>query len=154
MVRRGPGSVSDGSHWMISSEHLGAASQRRRAEREVGMCSRGFPLFGVERLPGPLYDFWSPMNRGLPDYELTFVTVICVLMMFFFPAMAGPYSAVHGPATALRAARAAAQLVTAFALLVSLSGFRSASARYRLAQCFASLRTPRDLFAMSGILRC
>ena len=38
------------------------------------------------------------------------LTVLCVLMIFFFPVMQGPYSAVHGPATALQAARAAARL--------------------------------------------
>lgn len=115
---------------------------------------KGFPLFGVERLPGPLYDFWSPMKWGQPDYELTFVTVICILIMFLFPAMAGPYSAVHGPATALRAARSAAQLATAFAILASLSSFRSVLAGHQLAQCLSSSRPPRDSFGPSGILRC
>ncbi|MGC1453011.1 MAG: hypothetical protein WA830_23515 [Candidatus Sulfotelmatobacter sp.] len=38
------------------------------------------------------------------------MTVLCVLMIFFFPVMQGPYSVVHGPATALQAARAAARL--------------------------------------------
>lgn len=93
------------------------------------------------------------MRRGQLDNELMFVTVICVLIMFLCPAMAGPYSAVHGPATALRAARSAAQLASVFSLLVSLSSFRGASAKYRLAQRFASLGTPRDSFG-PGILRC
>ena len=31
-------------------------------------------------------------------------------MIFFFPLMQGPYSVVHGPATALQASRAAARL--------------------------------------------
>lgn len=42
--------------------------------------------------------------------ELAVLTVLCVLMIFFFPLMQGPYSVVHGPATALQAARAAARL--------------------------------------------
>jgi hypothetical protein len=42
--------------------------------------------------------------------ELAVLTVLCVLMIFFFPVMQGPYSVVHGPATALLAARAAARL--------------------------------------------
>ncbi len=39
---------------------------------------------------------------------LAVVAVICVLAVFFFPAMEGPYSVVHGPVTALLSARAAA----------------------------------------------
>lgn len=42
--------------------------------------------------------------------ELAVLTILCVLMIFFFPVIHGPYSVVHGPATALQAARAAARL--------------------------------------------
>ncbi len=45
--------------------------------------------------------------------ELAVLTVLCVLMIFFFPVMQGPYSVVHGPVTALQAARAGAHLRTA-----------------------------------------
>lgn len=38
------------------------------------------------------------------------VTVFCVLAIFFFPAATGPYSAIHGPVTALLAVRAAARV--------------------------------------------
>lgn len=41
------------------------------------------------------------------------MAVFCVLMIFLFPAVQGPYSVVHGPASALQAARAAARLRTA-----------------------------------------
>lgn len=37
----------------------------------------------------------------------TIVLLCSVLLVFFVPAGAGPFSAVHGPATALRAHRAA-----------------------------------------------
>jgi hypothetical protein len=50
------------------------------------------------------------MISGRIGCELAVVTVLCVLMIFFFPLMQGPYSVVHGPATALQAARAAARL--------------------------------------------
>lgn len=50
------------------------------------------------------------MIPGRIGCELAVVTVLCVLMIFFFPVMQGPYSVVHGPATALQAARAAARL--------------------------------------------
>ena len=50
------------------------------------------------------------MIPGRIGCELAVLTILCVLMIFFFPLMQGPYSVVHGPATALQAARAAARL--------------------------------------------
>jgi hypothetical protein len=50
------------------------------------------------------------MISGRIGCELAVLTALCVLMIFFFPVMQGPYSVVHGPATALQAARAAARL--------------------------------------------
>ena len=50
------------------------------------------------------------MISGHIGCELAVLTVLCVLMIFFFPVMQGPYSVVHGPASALQAARAAARL--------------------------------------------
>jgi hypothetical protein len=41
---------------------------------------------------------------------LAIVAVLCVLTIFFFPAMRGPYCAVHGPVTALLSIRASATL--------------------------------------------
>lgn len=41
---------------------------------------------------------------------LTLLVVLCVSVVFFFPAMDGPYSAVNGPVTALQSAQAAARL--------------------------------------------
>jgi hypothetical protein len=38
------------------------------------------------------------------------LAVLCVLVVFFFPAMQGPYCVVHGPVTALLSIRAAAIL--------------------------------------------
>lgn len=50
------------------------------------------------------------MTLGRTGSELAVLAVLCVLTIFLFPAMQGPYSAVHGPVTALQAARAAARL--------------------------------------------
>lgn len=50
------------------------------------------------------------MIPGRMGCELAVLTVLCVLMIFLFPAMQGPYSVVHGPVTALQAARTAARL--------------------------------------------
>ena len=50
------------------------------------------------------------MIPGRIGCELAVLTILCVLMIFFFSLTQGPYSVVHRPATALQAARAAARL--------------------------------------------
>jgi hypothetical protein len=55
------------------------------------------------------------MNSGRLECELVVLTVLSVLAIFLFPGMPGPYSVVHGPATALQAARAAVRLRIAMA---------------------------------------
>jgi hypothetical protein len=50
----------------------------------------------------------SPMISSRTGCELTVVLVLTILTIFFFPSAPGPYSIVHGPATAFRAARSAA----------------------------------------------
>jgi hypothetical protein len=42
----------------------------------------------------------SPLRR-----ELSLVVLLCTLGVLLFPSPTGPYTAVHGPATALRALR-------------------------------------------------
>src|SRR4030095_17090798 len=51
-------------------------------------------------------DGHTSMIPGRIGCELAVVTVLCVLMIFFFPLLQGPYSVVNGPATALQAPRA------------------------------------------------
>jgi hypothetical protein len=53
------------------------------------------------------------MISGRIGWELAALAVLCVLTIFLFPTAQGPYSVVHGPATAFQAARAAARLRTA-----------------------------------------
>ena len=50
----------------------------------------------------------SPVISSRTGCELTVVLVLTILTIFFFPSVQGPYSVVHGPATAFRAARSAA----------------------------------------------
>src|SRR5215470_9305031 len=50
------------------------------------------------------------MVRNQIGWPRGILTALCVLMIFFFPATFGPYSAVHGPVTPLRAAQAAIRL--------------------------------------------
>ena len=63
---------------------------------------------------------------------LAVVAVVCVLGIFFFPVRGGPYSAVHGPVTALLSLRAAARLRMAI-VLAGLSAVRSCLDRARFA---------------------
>jgi len=55
------------------------------------------------------------MISGRTGCNLAVLATLCVLMVFLFPAVQGPYSVVHGPATALQAARAAVRLRVAIA---------------------------------------
>lgn len=55
------------------------------------------------------------MNKGRCAFGIALLAVLCVTLVFFFPAMQGPYSAVHGPVTVMHAARAAAGLRVAVA---------------------------------------
>jgi hypothetical protein len=89
---------------------------------------------------------------------LALIAAICVLTIFFFPAMQGPYPAVHGPVTALLAARAAAGLRMAIAVRVlrdRMSRARIALTRsISTAVSFSEFRVD-SLSGMSGaVLRC
>ena len=44
------------------------------------------------------------------EWALAVLAAFCVLVVSFFPALQGPYPAVHGPMTALLSLRAAARL--------------------------------------------
>jgi hypothetical protein len=50
------------------------------------------------------------MTTGRIACALAVLAALCVLSIFFFPGMNGPYSSVHGPVTALLSLRAAARL--------------------------------------------
>ena len=50
------------------------------------------------------------MAPGRIAGALAVFAVLAVLALFFFPGMDGPYSAVHGPVTALLSLRAAVRL--------------------------------------------
>lgn len=50
------------------------------------------------------------MTSVRTECSLAVLAVFCVLVVFFFPALQGPYPAVHGPVTALLSLRAAARL--------------------------------------------
>jgi len=68
----------------------------------------------IERGRVERYIRYAIMNRQIV-YETSFLVILCVVSLFLFPASAGPYPAVHGPATALQAARSSNQLQAAIA---------------------------------------
>ncbi len=47
------------------------------------------------------------MLSGRIASDLAIIVVVCVISIFLFPVAQGPYSAIHGPVTALQAVRAA-----------------------------------------------
>lgn len=55
------------------------------------------------------------MARGYA-YQIGLLTALCVLGIFFFPAARGPYSAVHGPTTALESVQACGRIFLAIVL--------------------------------------
>ena len=61
--------------------------------------------------------------------EIAVLAVLSVLAIFLFPGVQGPYSVVHGPASALQAARAAVRLRIAIvqSALTSLANTTSAT---------------------------
>jgi len=92
---------------------------------------------------------------------LAVVAVLCVLTIFFFPAIEGHYCAVHGPVTALLSIRAAATL----RMRIVRSGLtalrdrlhRGFQAQARIAPLLVpSTESPIDDLAACGssILRC
>ncbi len=50
------------------------------------------------------------MTLGRIAYVIAVIALFCVLTVFFFHGIEGPYSVVHGPVTALLSLRAAAGL--------------------------------------------
>jgi len=48
--------------------------------------------------------------------ELAILGVVCVITLFLFPAASGPYTAIHGPVTALRSVYAASKIRLAMIL--------------------------------------
>lgn len=53
--------------------------------------------------------FLAPLTRGHIGIELGLLVIPTILLIFFFPSPQGPYSVVHGPATAFRGLRSAAR---------------------------------------------
>jgi hypothetical protein len=77
------------------------------------------------------------LSRQL-SYEFAVVAILCTVALFLFPAVQGPYSAVHGPVTALLSFKARVFICLAL-LLAAMHLF----ARY-VAVCQLVLRISLD----------
>jgi hypothetical protein len=60
--------------------------------------------------------FFAAMRARSLRRELSIIALVCTLGIFLFPSSFGPYSSVHGPATALRAIRNATDVVQSIQL--------------------------------------
>ena len=97
------------------------------------------------------------MTSGRTGAQLAVVAVVCVLTIFLFPTMQGPYSAVHGPVSALQATRAAARLRVAIvrSALKSLHNFPLPSLLALFCMATAVVECiPISLTQCDSVLRC
>ena len=100
------------------------------------------------------------MNSGRTECALAVLAAFCVLVVFFFPALQGPYPAVHGPVTALLSLRAVARL----RLDVTCDRSSAVPARVASARVIVRALRPESLVvhfssqnssaALGSILRC
>ena len=89
--------------------------------------------------------------------EIALLTVLSVLAVFLFPGTQGPYSVVHGPASALQAARAAVRLRIAIvqSALTSLPNAATSPLVVLFLKSFSNPKfQPTSLPEYSSILRC
>jgi hypothetical protein len=97
------------------------------------------------------------MISGRIEYEMAFLALLCTLSIFLFPAVQGPYSAVHGPVTTLQSIRVAARL--RLSILAAALSTLSPSLKFALVLLRASdLSDPQfssaSLIPLTTILRC
>lgn len=85
--------------------------------------------------------------------ELAVLAIVGTVAIFLFPAVAGPYSIVHGPVTALRAMRAWLLLLIALTLTLA-SSLQQLATRYAVVLAFVSTTSRLDPLELSAILRC
>ena len=106
--------------------------------------------------PGAIEVGCLPMRVTYFISVLAVVTVLCIGATFLFPVGSGPFSVTHGPATALRAKRAA--LLLAFSILVaalltcSSIGIRRLSATFIVAAWNAAPLNPRACVLVQPLL--
>jgi hypothetical protein len=90
-------------------------------------------------------------------WELAVLAVLCVVAIFFFPAMQGPYSAVNGPVTALQSAQAAVRVRVGIvqAALSLIGNFQIPSQTWVRSATVVGIEAQAPSFVdCSAILRC
>ncbi|HKW17107.1 MAG TPA: hypothetical protein VJO35_06335 [Terriglobales bacterium] len=82
--------------------------------------------------------------KRLFRHELAIITTLCVVGIFLFPVAVGPYSAVHGPVTALLAFRAAMKLygTITLAAVSTLALLLKATSSSRQNFCWSTFALP------------
>jgi hypothetical protein len=93
---------------------------------------------------------------GQLAYDIAVVAMVCVLSIFFLPLAHGPYSAVHGPVTALRSLRTklCLQLSMCLASLLRLAAYLlggGLAGAKRTTRMVLSLMVPPE---PNAVLRC
>jgi hypothetical protein len=95
------------------------------------------------------------MISGRIEYEMAFLALLCTLSIFLFPAVQGPYSAVHGPVTTLQSIRLAARL--RLSILAAALSVLSPSVKFALVLRACDLSDPQfssSSIPLATILRC
>jgi hypothetical protein len=93
------------------------------------------------------------LGRGLP--LLVFAALICVIAIFFHPAVAGSFVSTHGPVTSLRARKlAAAVLALLIACGTLLTELLQLPILYAAQGAFRPLASAAALEGQSLALRC
>jgi hypothetical protein len=105
------------------------------------------------------YNKSSPMSSGKIACTFAVMAVLSVLAIFFFPALEGPYSVVHGPVTALLSLRAATMVRNA--IVRAGQSVRQSFERMPAlapawsAKAISAMEMPADLSSVSSsVLRC
>jgi len=101
------------------------------------------------------------MTPGRVAGALAVLAALCVLSIFFFPGIEGPYPAVHGPVTALLSLRAAARLrvviragVNAVRILLSPALFASLLFARKSAAVMDEMSPDSSWSGCVAVLRC
>ena len=88
------------------------------------------------------------------DYRSVAVAIFCIMLIFFFPSVCGPYSVVHGPVTALRSICARLKMLLVLAIAFVMAGQFQVSRLFACppASCvsFLALHPPNQF----SVLRC
>ena len=94
------------------------------------------------------------MTLGRIGCDVAVLAVLCILTIFLFPALQGPYSAVHGPVTSLQSLRAARRFWSSI-IQAALASYAQASLLIFSWMSFSNADSPSAATpACIAVLRC